>query len=296
MKVLLVYNPIAGHKKAAKMLPEVISYFSENKVDVDLKQTKFPGHGRDIVSKADFNKYAGIVAAGGDGTVFEVINGFYLNKSTKKIPVGIVPQGTANAFMRDLELVGSAWRDAVNIISDGKTRKVDVGQFIIDNKDYYFLNIMGFGFVTDVVETAIRFKAFGNIAYTFGVLQRILFLKDYRLTIEADGKTIERQNNFVEISNTRWASNFLMAPNAEMDDGFLDVTLANSLTRRRLLKIFPKVFTGEHIKEPEIETFQAKKIYFETDVPKILAPDGELIGTTPVEVNCLHKDLELFWK
>lgn len=87
-----------------------------------------------------------------------------------------------------------------------------------------------------------------------------------------------------------------MAPDAEMDDGFLDITLANSLTRRRLLKIFPKVFTGEHIKEPEIETFQAKKIYFETDVPKILAPDGELIGTTPVKVNCLHKDMEVFWK
>ena len=87
-----------------------------------------------------------------------------------------------------------------------------------------------------------------------------------------------------------------MAPNAKIDDGLLDVTLVNKLTRRRLLKVFPTVFTGEHIHEPEVETFQTKKIRIETNVPKVLTPDGELMGTTPVEVECLEKDIEVFWK
>lgn len=295
MKVLLVYNPRADHGKAEKMIPQVKDKFAQEKVNVELVLTEYPGHATEIVSRVDFDLYDGIVAAGGDGTVFEVINGVYQNESPKKIPLGILPKGTGNAFARDLDLYGSEWEKAIKIISEGNVRKVDVGHFKTRNKDYYFLNILGFGFVADVVETAVRLKFFGNVSYTFGVLYQTIFLKSHRLTAEIDGKILERENVFVEISNTRWASNFLMAPDAVINDGLLDVTLANGLTRRRLLKVFPKVFTGEHILEPEIETFKAKKIRIETDVPKTLTPDGELVGKTPCVVDCLHQDMEVFW-
>ena len=87
-----------------------------------------------------------------------------------------------------------------------------------------------------------------------------------------------------------------MAPDAKNDDGFLDVTLLGKITRRRLLKLFPTVFTGEHVKENEVETFKAKKIKINTDIKKILTPDGELIGSTPVEIECMHQAVEIFWK
>jgi diacylglycerol kinase (ATP) len=116
------------------------------------------------------------------------------------------------------------------------------------------------------------------------------------VTIEADGKTYEQENIFVEISNTTYTSNFLMAPNAEIDDGLLDVTLLGKASRRRLIQCFPKIFTGEHIHLEEVEQFKAKKIKVETDVPKVLTPDGELVGITPMEVECLHQDVPVFWK
>jgi diacylglycerol kinase (ATP) len=124
----------------------------------------------------------------------------------------------------------------------------------------------------------------------------MLFLKSYRVKIVADGQTYERDNIFVEISNTRWTSNFLMAPTAEIDDGKLDITLLNKTTRRKLLQSFPKIFTGEHIHLDEIEQFKAQKISVETDTPKVLAPDGELIGISPYEVECLRQDVPVFWK
>ena len=103
-----------------------------------------------------------------------------------------------------------------------------------------------------------------------------------------------RENIFVEISNTRYTSNFFMAPTAEIDDGLLDVTLLGKANRRQLLKAFPKVFTGEHVNLDIVETFKAKHIKIATDIPKILTPDGEIMGETPLEVECLKKAVEIF--
>ena len=87
-----------------------------------------------------------------------------------------------------------------------------------------------------------------------------------------------------------------MAPDAKIDDGLLDVTLLKKLSRRKLLKCFPLIFTGEHVHMDEIDTFQAKHIRITTDPAKVLTPDGELIGITPVEVECLHQAVHVFWK
>jgi len=296
MKVLLVYNPFAGHGKAAKILPEVESYFLEKKIEFDLRTTDYHEHGIEIVRDADLSRYDGVIAAGGDGTLFEVINGYYRNGLKKKIPIGILPIGTGNAFARDLELHNTHWKDAIDIIALRTPRKVDVGRFTTHGEHYYFLNILGLGFVADVTEIAHKLKALGNLSYTLGVLQKTIFLNSFPLKITIDGKEYQRDNIFVEISNTRWTSNFLMAPSAEIDDGYLDVTLLGKLGRIKLLQSFPKIFTGEHIYIDEVETFKAKEIKVETGVPKVLTPDGELLGITPFEVKCLHKAVEVFWR
>lgn len=100
MKILLIYNPFAGHKRATKILPQVEAKFTQQKIDFDLHLTNYPEHAREIVQESDFKQYDGLVAAGGDGTLYEVINGYYRNSSKKKIPLGILPIGTGNAFVR----------------------------------------------------------------------------------------------------------------------------------------------------------------------------------------------------
>lgn len=296
MKVLLVFNPIAAHKRAGKLLPEIEAGFNKLTISFDLRLTDYPEHAVDIVREADFDLYDGIAVAGGDGTLFESINGYYQNQSKRRIPIGVLPVGTGNAFARDLELQTFQWKEALEIIHKNKPRKVDAGVFTTHGQKYYFLNIMGLGFVADVTETAHKLKLIGNVSYTIGVLYQTIFLKAFKLKMEADGKTVERESVFVEISNTRYTSNFLMAPNAEIDDGFLDVTILSRLNRRRLLQCFPKIFTGEHLEMDEIEQFKAKKIVIETDKPKVITPDGELVGISPVTVECLHQDVLVFWK
>ena len=296
MKILLVYNNFAGNGRAKKILPQVEGLFNKYKIDFYLALTDYPEHGIEIVGNADFSQYDGIVAAGGDGTLFEVINGYFKNSSEKRIPIGVLPVGTGNAFARDLELDNTKIEEAIEIISKQKLRKVDVGKFYTQGQDYYFLNIIGAGFVADANKTAQNFKIFGNFSYTIGVLYRILLLKFTRLTLEVDGVKREVDSTFIEISNTRYTANFLMAPSAEIDDGLLDITLVKRITRRKLLQSFPKIFTGEHIYIDEIETFKTNHIKIESDTPKVLTPDGELLGITPVEIKCIKHAIEVYWK
>ena len=296
MRLLLVYNPHAGHRHAAALYPEAVALFREKGLTVEPVLTEGPGHAGRIVRDADFGSYDGVVAAGGDGTLYEVVNGYYANPARGRIPVGLLPMGTGNAFARDLKIDAGHWREAVEIIASGKRRRVDVGRFRTGGIDYYFLNILGLGFVADVTNTADRLKVFGNVAYTLGVLVQTLFLHSYPVRVEADGRVIEKENLFAEISNTRYTSNFLMAPKARIDDGLLDVTLLGRMSRRRLLKCFPLIFTGRHVSLPEVEQFQAQRVRITTTAPKLLTPDGELGGVTPVEVECLKQDIEVFWR
>ncbi|MDQ7053104.1 MAG: diacylglycerol kinase family lipid kinase [candidate division KSB1 bacterium] len=296
MKLLLIYNPQAGHRRARKILPEVETTFVRHGIEFDLALTDYPEHAIERVREADFSQYDGIVAAGGDGTLYEVINGYFQNPSPRRIPIGVLPIGTGNAFARDLDLDLSRWSEAVAIIAAHKPRKVDVGRFRCHGQTYYFLNIIGLGFVADVTETAAKLKRLGNIAYTIGVFHRMIRLKTSRLYIQLDGQTLDRECIFVEISNTRYTSNFFIAPDARIDDGLLDVVVLNRMSRVQLLRSFPKVFTGEHVHLPQVETYQVRQIRIEAEEPKVLAPDGELAGITPVDIECLPGAVEVFWK
>jgi len=294
LKLLLIFNPFSGHGRPRRLLPEIQKIFLHKGIDLDVKLTKYPRNATEIAQEIDFTAYDGLVAGGGDGTLFEVINGYFRNKSTRRIPLGVLPVGTGNAFARDLDLDNTRWLEAIDIIAGNKPRKVDVGHFKTEANDYYFINILGLGFVSDVTKTALSLKVFGNLSYLLGVFYQTIFLKTHTLQIEIDGQTLERENIFVEISNTRYTSNFLMAPSAQLDDGFLDVTLLNKISRLKLLRALPKVFTGEHIHIAEVETFKAKRINITTSIPKTLTPDGEVLEQTPMAVTCLHHAIEVF--
>jgi len=296
MKHLLIYNPWAGHGYAQKHLTRIQDHMVSIDLDYDILITKHQGHGIELVEKADLSVYDGLLAAGGDGTLFEVINGYYRNTSSRKPPLGVIPVGTGNAFVRDMDMHHHDWRPALDVIKAGVTRQFDVGRFISEGNTWYYLNILGLGLVADITATARKLKVLGNISYTLGSLYHILALSTHKVRMDIDGEQIERDNVFVEISNTRYTANFLMAPHARTDDGLLDITMLKPKSRLGLIRAFPKIITGEHIHMEEIETYQARDIKVETSIPKVLTPDGELLGSTPIQVSCLQQDISVFWK
>ncbi len=295
MKVFHLNNPASANGKGSKYFHHIKNEFKKQKLNHISTQTEYAGHGTEIIKNLDFEKHDAIAISGGDGTLFEAINGYFSNKSLRRIPIAAIPIGRGNAFARDLNLNNEKWEDAIAAIGNGKLKKVDVGLCKTSNNRFYFINILGLGFVTDVANTAYKLRAFGHLSYILGVFHRTIFLKPYSLTIEIDGKRIERKNIFVEISNSKYTGkDFLMAPSASIDDGLLDITLLNKLSRLRLLQCLPKIFTGEHVKMNEVECFKASKIMIETNPPKNLTPDGQLTGNTPIEIECIPNAIEVF--
>ena len=294
MNLLLVANPSAGHGKAGQRLAEIEDICRARGLNLTTRVTERPGHATEIIEASDLGRYDGVIAAGGDGTVFEGVNGLFRNQAGPAIPFGVLPMGTGNSFARDLDLSRGDVEAALERIVGGKILPVDVGHCRTAGQDLYYLNILGLGFVSDVTATAARLKLLGNGSYTLGVIYRTAFLSTFHIALELDGMTIEREATFLEISNSRFTADFLMAPEARIDDGLLDITLLGKISRRRLLRLFPTVFRGEHVQYPEVETFTARSIKVISDQPKILSPDGELVGTTPAEVTCLHRALRVF--
>jgi diacylglycerol kinase (ATP) len=294
MRLLLVCNPCAGHGNSGRRLPEIENLCRQLHLAVDTRVTERPGHATEIIEAEDLAAYDGIVAAGGDGTVFEAVNGIFRNPAGPAIPLGVLPIGTGNSFSRDLAHRTGHVHEALTSIASGNTRKVDVGRCLTGGRILHFLNILGVGFVSDVTATAAAIKSLGNVSYTIGVVYRTAFLENFPLRLQLDGKTVERDAVFLEISNSRYTADFLMAPEARIDDGLLDITVLGKITRRRLLRLFPTVFRGEHIRYDEVETFRARQIGVATEQSKILSPDGELVGTTPADVSCLYQAMDVF--
>ena len=296
MKLLVYYNPNAGNKRAKKQLPKVKALFKEKNVEADFFLSERRGHIMEVAAKDDFSKYDGIIAAGGDGTAFEVLNGYMSNPSEKKPPFGVLPVGTGNSFTMELDYAFKDINAAIDLILKNNTMKSDVGHYETPEGAFYFINILGLGFVPEVAKTAVKFKALGNFAYTLGVLYQTIFLKYCNLQIEIDGKNYDQKNLLVEVANTRYTGkDFFIAPKAQIHDGFLDVILAEKMPRRRLIKLFLKIFNGNHLGAAEVTYVQAKEIKITSEKAKSLSPDGEIIGTTPVVIKNIHHAIDIFY-
>jgi len=295
LRLLIIFNPKAAYGRSLKTRAEIEVRLDKLGIHAIIKPSTYPGHGRELVATTDLAGFDGVVAAGGDGTVFEVLNGLYQHPQPERIPLGLLPLGTGNAFARDLGLQSFDWPAAIDLLHEGRTRQVDVGHVQAAETEYYFLNIVGIGLAVEANLTAKNLKSIGTAAYTMGTLWQTLKLKSYPLVIELDGKEIRQDNVFVTISNTRYTgTHFLIAPGAAIDDGLLDVTILESLPRHRLLKLFPTIYHGGHVEQAEVTVHKAARISIRSPAGMLMGPDGEFRGKTPAVISCLHQDLAIF--
>jgi len=295
MKILVAINTYAGGKRAGKMLPLLKELFSKKSIDIEILESLKPRYFTECLASKDLSSYQGIAAAGGDGTLFDVVNGYMLNPQTEKPPIAILPVGTGNSFALEMGFQKNNLEEAIEIISQNSICMVDLGFCNSASASFYFANILGTGFVGDVNEIAQKIKFTGSMAYNFSVLYRILLLKHQQIEITIDEKLIKQSNLMIEISNTKYTGgNYLMAPHANFSDGLLDIIIARKMPRHRLLNLFGKIFKGEHINSKDITYIHGKNIRITSNKNNVLSPDGELYGNLPAEISCLPKILPIF--
>ncbi len=294
MRLWVVVNPSSGHGDGQKRAPEAVQKLRDCGVELDVVVSQHPQHVYELTHQFEPANYHGAVAVGGDGTLFELINGLMRTHGRIPFPIGQIPVGTGNSLARDL--FPDSLNSAVEAICAGRTKPLDVIRYTTQNSEAYFTNIMGVGFVSDINARAFRFQWMGMTAYALATLLEIARPRFAHTRIWVDGaEVLNEPTLFAEICNSRYTGgNMLMAPNAKIDDGLFDLVVCLPMKRLRLLRSFPKIFSGTHLELPEVRFFRGKRARIETEPPKRLSPDGEVFDETPVELECLPGFVEVF--
>jgi YegS/Rv2252/BmrU family lipid kinase len=287
VKIALIANPNSGKASGRKLIPAAEKRLGANRITSDVYLTRYHGHASEIVKQLSIREYDAVVSMGGDGTNYQVLNGVLKYHGDADLPpLGIIPAGRGNSFCKDLQLFTAA--DGIDALSQKATRKVDVCRFTQHNTDFYFVNLMGLGFVTDVARTAAGFKWAGDLSYVIGVFYHTLGLRCHFMELEIDGKNSAGNNCFVEFCNSRFTGgDMLMAPDAKIDDGRFDAVIVAPLSRIGLISTFPKIFKGTHGQNPAVRFVRGKSATICTRPEKALLPDGEIFGTTPTRIDIL---------
>jgi diacylglycerol kinase (ATP) len=289
--MLIIANPRAGHGRGARVLSEVEVHLADRNIVHQTAVSLRPGHVTELAAEAAGRGESPLVLVGGDGTLFEALNGMV--KAGRFVPVAQIPVGTGNSFIKDLGI--ESIDDGLRALAGGRTRTVDVGRVRSAAGEYHFVNLVGAGFVANVGSRAVSFKLFGDLSYTIGVLLEVMVLRARPLRLTVDGKESVRDAIFIEVCNSRkTGGDMIMAPAAEVDDGKFDVVIAKAMNRRTLLKLFPLIFKGEHVKDSHVETFRCSRISVNFEPPQRVTPDGEILGTTPLEIEVVPRALEVF--
>lgn len=238
-----------------------------------------------------------LLAAGGDGTAFEVVNGLLQatgEEGAAQVGLGLVPLGTGNSFLRDLGVADLP--AALAKLGTGEGRRVDVMRFSAGGQRGWALNLLGVGFIADVCALANRrFKGLGGSAYALATVGELASLAPRRLQLEVDGRALAEES-FCSLSvcNSQFTGGTMrMAPLARVDDGELDVVVVGAMGRLELLRTFPKLYSGEHLRHPRVRTFRARQVRISCEPKSAVMPDGEVLGATPLSCQVVPGALRL---
>ena len=294
MKFILTVNPHGGTKKGPKILKKVKPIFEASGTDLFIIETTFAGHAKELANQLDLTEYDGFIGIGGDGTLHEIINGMLSRPDENKIPIGIIPGGSGNSYMHDLNLTDTL--KAAKAIIQGNTKFLDTARVEVNHVVKYANNMIGWGLVTDVGKKAEHYRWMGTNRYTILSVMEVFRHKSRSAALIMDNKKIEDEFTFIIACNSMHVGKGMkMAPKARLDDGLIDlIVIRADVSRTRLLQVLPKLFDGSHINEPEVEYFQTSKFSLIPETDEILNIDGEIMGSTPIKVKMIPNAFEMF--
>ena len=279
-KIQVILNPTAGRGYGARIAPVIEDELARLDADYALVVTSSSDHVVRMVRQAMDDGFDTIVAAGGDGTTHEVVNAMLSHSDGQLVgTLGCIPAGSGNDFAE----MNGAPRDvaeACRLIVEHNTRVIDVCHATIDNDlSFYFDNTMGIGFDGLVTLGSRKHKHLRGMALYLPVVIRTI-LRDLvppRVEITYDDHTIHQTIMMAIVCNgPREGASFLVAPDAQNDDGFLDLLIAETMSKAEMLAVVPRFMNGSHLQNRHIVCKRAKHVVISSEDPLYLHADGEL--------------------
>lgn len=279
MRVKVILNPWADRGRGAQQAA-VIQQAAQNYGGVDLVESERPGHALELARQAADDGYDLVVAAGGDGTISDVVNG--LVRGDKAVTrLGIIPIGSGNDLAWSLG-ISTDVETAVHQLFNGSPKTIDLAR-IEDNKGRFRIvdNNIGIGFdAVVVIETEAITRVHGFLMYllaTFRTIASYALLP--KLTIHFDEEKVEQSVLFIAFGvGPRGGGGFLLTPDAKQHDDLVDTCTVNPVGRLTILRLLVTVLNGTHIKSKHVTMRQNKRIRVRADRPLPIHTDGEMFA------------------
>ena len=281
MPAKVILNPYSNRWNARKRWPEAEAALRQTGLEFELSVSERPHHVIELAEQAARQGFSPIVAAGGDGTIGEVVNGLAhaaQDDSSLLGPLGILPLGSANDLVDNLGLPKDLVA-ASRVIAAGKTRRMDVGYV----NGFYFANNSAIGlepYITLVQQRITWIK--GMLRYLVAALRGIWDNPQWAAQIEWDGGNYEGPALLVTVGNgPRTGGVFYMAPHADPFDGKLTFVYAYRRTRFEIFRLLPRTMKpaqGSFVEMPEIYEQTATRIRIHMDRPAPAHVDGEIFS------------------
>ena len=268
----IIVNEKSGSGAGAKVLQDVKALLDEENIPYRAHATDGPGHAARLADQAvtESAEDVRLVAVGGDGTIFEIVNGLAGRFAT----VYFVPCGTGNDFVKMLNLPKDPV-EALRLQLHGERRRIDVGKV----NEHYFLNVSGSGFDVEVLRQAARFKRFGKglLPYLLGIFAALRQFQPLSVEMTCDGRSVHRELTIFSVGNGSYIGGGMKAlPHAKIDDGLFDVFAADRVGRISILRFLSKFVSGKHMSLPIAHEWRCSALTVQCP-GMVLDIDGELI-------------------
>ena len=281
--ITVIVNKAAGGGRCGRNAPVVLKELCDAMdAELDVHYTGKPGDATLLARQARLAGRGIFWCVGGDGTLFEVINGIFPDEGESRPQLGVLPLGTGNSFLRDFGI--NTTDEAKKALLQPKNRTVDIIRLDHDEGALYFINLCSIGLSAKVGVTTNRwFKPLGAGGYNLSVILCLLGLRHPIFTFAIDEAPVdERPCTLVSFCNSRFTGGaMMMAPNANTGDGLMDVVRLGPMGRFGLLRAFPKIFDGSHINLEQVEYEQSGKVIFQNPQPMDVLLDGEVFHIIP---------------
>jgi YegS/Rv2252/BmrU family lipid kinase len=280
VKLTLIVNPRAGGGRAGRALADVNSTLSGLGVEHRAEQTRSLEHAREL-ARAAVAAGEVAVAFGGDGLVGAIAGAL---RDTEGV-LGILPGGRGNDLARALgiPLEPSA---ACAVLASGVAQPLDLGE--VNGRTFISIASCGFDSVANRIANETKLVR-GNLVYAYGALRALAGWRPATFAIELDGAERRTFTGYtVAAANSNaYGGGMLLAPQASLHDGLLDVVIIGHAPKLRALRVLPKVFTGAHVREPNVEVIRSSKVIISASRPFTMYADGDPIAELPVTVRAL---------
>lgn len=286
----LIYNPTSGREAIKKHLPEVLAKLEQAGYEASCHATTGAGDATNAARIAIERGYDLVIAAGGDGTIYEVVNG--LADAEKRPKLGIIPVGTTNDFARAIHVPRSV-EAAVDIIAAGHTMPIDIGKM----NERYFINIAGGGRLTELTyEVPSKLKTMlGQLAYYLKGMEMLPSIRATEVTIEYDGKIFEGEIMLFLVANTNSVGGFeRLAPDASLNDGMFTMLILKKTNLADFIRIATLAIRGEHVNDRNVIYVKANRIKVTAKEKMQLNLDGEFGGLAPAEFVNQYRHFDVF--